>query len=262
MKNLTEVPKRREAIVKLLGLAGAAASAAGLGFFGARQSTANAAEVDSGLTGNRRNIILAGNLPNLVFQNQNGKDVRFYDDLVKDKSVVINFFYTSCSDSCPIAMHNLVQAKEDLEKRGHKDVMFISVTLDPDIDTSAVLKEFSISHDTGSAWQLLTGSKGDIAQLRRGLGVYDLNPELDKDPATQSGVAVLGNEPKGKWRSVPAVINPIRIRQAIERVLLPPAEWQNGREAVMEVAYDDSSSAGTPVQAETLVLMRELVAER
>ena len=203
MKNLTEVPKRRDAIVRLLGLAGAAASAAGLGFFGARQGAA--AEVDAGLTGSRRNIVLAGNLPNLVFQNQNGKDVRFYDDLVKDKSVVINFFYTSCSDSCPVAMHNLVHAKEDLEKRGHQDVTFISVTLDPDIDTPAVLKEFSKSHDTGSDWQLLTGSKADITQLRLGLGVYDLNPELDKDPATHSGVAVLGNEPRGKWRSVPAV---------------------------------------------------------
>jgi protein SCO1 len=261
MKNLGEMPERRDAIAKLLGFAGATASVAGLGLFGARQGAA--AEVETaGLTGNRRNIVLAGNLPNLVFMNQNGKKVRFYDDLVKDKSVVINFFYTTCSESCPVAMHNLVNAKLDLEKRGHKDVVFISITLDPDVDTPAVLKTFSKSHDTGSDWQLLTGSKADITQLRRGLGIYDINPELDRDPATHSGIAVLGNEPKGKWRSVPAVISPIRIRQAIERVLLPPTEWQNGREAVMEVAYDDSSSAGSPVQAETLAQMNELIAQR
>ncbi len=262
MKNLIELPDRRETLVKLLGLAGAGVSTLGFGFFGVLKNPAKAAEVDATLTGNRRNILSAGKLPNLVFTNQNGEKMRFYDDLVKDNSVVINFFYTSCSESCPIAMHNLVSAKEDLKNRGHKDVRFISVTLDPDTDTPMVLKDFSMSLDTGSDWQLLTGSKADITQLRRGLGIYDLNPELDKDPATHSGIAVLGNEPKGKWRSVPAVINPIRIRQAIERVLLPPTEWQNGREAVMEVAYDDSASAGFPVQAETLAQMQELIAQR
>jgi protein SCO1 len=262
MKNLTQMPKRRDALVKLLGLAGATASVFGLGSFGALRGTAKASETEASLTGSRRNLVRDGNLPNLAFMNQNGEKLRFYDDLVKDKSVVINFFYTSCSESCPIAMHNLANAKEDLAKRGHKDVAFISVTLDPDIDTPAVLKAFSKSHDTGSDWQLLTGSKADITQLRRGLGIYDINPELDKDPASHSGIAVLGNEPKAKWRSVPAVISPVRIRQAIERVLLPPTEWQNGREAVMELAYDDSSSAGSPVRAETLAQMRELVAQR
>ena len=41
-------------------------------------------------------------LPNLPVVNQDGEQLKFYDDLIKDKIVIVMFIYTSCTDICPL----------------------------------------------------------------------------------------------------------------------------------------------------------------
>ena len=79
-------------------------------------------------------------LPNVALVTHDGKPVRFYDDLVKDRKVVINFMYTTCADgTCPITTANLVQVQKLLGDRVGRDVFFYSITLSPDQDTPVVL---------------------------------------------------------------------------------------------------------------------------
>ena len=79
-------------------------------------------------------------LPNVELVTHEGKKVRFYDDLVKDRKVVINFMYTNCADdTCPITTANLVQVQKLLGNRVGRDIFFYSITLSPDQDTPAVL---------------------------------------------------------------------------------------------------------------------------
>src|SRR5262249_44793320 len=88
----------------------------------------------------------------------------------------------------------------------------------------------------------------DIELLRRSLGAYELDPVLDADRTQHAGVVILGNEPRGRWRAIPALANPVRIRQAIERVLLPPSRWPTGAKAVDEVPFEESAASRARVE--------------
>ena len=90
-----------------------------------------------------------------------------------------------------------------------------------------------------------------IERLRRSLGVYDLNPAIDNDPSQHAGVVVLGNEPDGRWKSVPALAHPVRIRQTIERTALSPKEWPVGDAVVKEVVYQEQDTS-EPVDLSSL----------
>ncbi len=80
---------------------------------------------------------------NAVFRTHENKEVRFYDDLIKDKHVVINFMYTRCEGSCPITTANLVKVQEALKKRVGRDIFMYSISLKPEEDDPATLKEYA-----------------------------------------------------------------------------------------------------------------------
>src|SRR2546422_8254898 len=82
-------------------------------------------------------------LPNVIVQTQDGTRVRFYDDLIKGKVVLINFMFTSCTTQCPLTTANLVKVEEALGENLGRDVSMISITVDPAVDTPAVLKKYS-----------------------------------------------------------------------------------------------------------------------
>lgn len=262
MANNLEPPKRRQILVQLIGASGVLAGAAGLGLFGSEHPAAEATSDVPASLPSRREIVRANHLPNLPFLTQEGREVRFYDDLVKGKTAVINFFYTLCSRTCPLSTRNLAEVADDLRRRGHRDVVFLSLSLAPEFDTPEVLKAYAEAHGAGSGWYFLTGRRADIEHLRRSLGVYETDGDLDRDPTRHTGIAVIGNEPTGRWRAVPAMAHPIRVRQAIERVILPPSAWPDGLTTVTEVAYDDSAAVDTPVDPDMLVQLQYLVSQR
>ena len=108
--------------------------------------------------------------PNLPLTTQDGKPVRFFDDLIKDKIVVINFIYTGCPDTCPLETAQLVKVQNILGDRMGKDVFFYSITLDPKNDTPAVLKEYK--EKFRAKWTFLTGSEDDIWTLQKSWGCF------------------------------------------------------------------------------------------
>jgi protein SCO1 len=186
--------------------------------------------------------IRAAHLPNVPLITQAGRAVRFYDDLVKGQVVAINFMYTSCRNSCPVTALHLNIAQQDLAQRHGDKVRFLSITLRPEFDTPDVLRAYASAQANAPGWTYLTGNLDDIERLRRVLGVYDRDPLVDQDPSQHAGVLVVGNEPIGRWKSVATLVNPVRIRQAVERVMLPVQQWPTGSAMIDEVPYDDSPS--------------------
>ncbi len=86
-------------------------------------------------TPSSREAIRARYLPNVAPTTHEGRRVRFYDDLIKDKIVVINFMYTRCADgTCPVTTANLVQVQRLLKDRVGRDIFFYSLTLPPEHD--------------------------------------------------------------------------------------------------------------------------------
>lgn len=156
-----------------------------------------------------RNRWGADYFPNVALITQDGKTVRFYDDLLKGKSVAINVVFTDCKDSCPLETANLVQLQRILGERIGKDLFFYSISIDPQRDTPEVLKAYAEKFGAGGpGWLFLTGKPEDIKLITKKLGLI-----RDRDkPTSREGHhtpwLMLGNEPTGQWTRNSALDNP------------------------------------------------------
>ena len=171
-----------------------------------------------------------------------GRSVPFYDDLVKGKVVAINFMFATCRAACPASTQHLVEVQKSLGERTGRDVTFLSISLDPEHDTPEVLRGYAEAHGAGPGWYFLTGKRDDIELLRHKLGAYDLDPVIDADRKQHTGLVILGNEPVGRWKAISALSKPVRIRQAIERTILPATEWSSGEAVVNEAPYEENEA--------------------
>ena len=134
--------------------------------------------------------------PNVPLVTHDGRTVHFYDDLMKDKLVLINFVFTSCSQSCPLDTAKMAQIQKLLGARLGRDVFMYSITLDPDNDTPKVLKAYAEQFGAGPGWLFLTGKYEDLAKLRAKLG------EGGEKEEHANSVRV-GNVAKGQWMRLP-----------------------------------------------------------
>jgi protein SCO1/2 len=135
-----------------------------------------------------------GYIPNLPVVTHEGKTLRFYDDLIKGKIVVINFIYTSCQDICPIATARLAQVEEKFGEKVGRDIFFISMTVDPEHDTPERLNDYAKAFDTGPGWTFVTGKPEDIRAINYKLG------ERSRSLSEHRNEIVLGNDPEGQWQ--------------------------------------------------------------
>ena len=160
--------------------------------------------------------------PNVTLRTQNNKTVRFYDDLIKDKIVTINFFYAKCEGVCPIVTSNLVKVQKLLREHMGRDVFMNSITLKAEEDTPAMLKEYEEMHRIGKGWNLLTGEPKDVELLRRSLGFTNPDPRVDKDVTQHIGNVRYGNEPLMLWAACPGMANAAWIAESISWVIRSP----------------------------------------
>jgi len=136
--------------------------------------------------------------PNVPLTTHDGEQVQFYDDLVENKVVVINFVYTSCKDSCPAETARLKQVYNELGDRVGKDIFMYSISIDPDHDTPEVLKDFTERYRIGPGWLFLTGTEEDTTLLRKRLGLY--LDDIQKDDSIDHNISfIVGNDKTGKW---------------------------------------------------------------
>ena len=150
--------------------------------------------------------------PNLLLTNQDGEKLRFFDDMLKDKVVVINFIYTSCPDACPLETARLIEVYDLLKDWVGKEVFFYSISIDPDIDTPAVLKEYSKRFKTGPGWQFLTGSKADIRTVREKLGMIRSDEQSLSDHTLS---LMVGNQRIGRWLKRSPMENPFMLANTL-----------------------------------------------
>lgn len=153
--------------------------------------------------------------PNVELVTHEGKKVRFYDDLIRDKIVVINFMYAECEGICPGITANLLKVQKLLGNRIGRDIFMYSITLKPEEDTLADLKHYAQMHKVMPGWLFLTGKPEDIETLRRSLGFSTANPKLDKDRSNHIGMVRYGNEQRQWWAMCPGQAKPTWIVESI-----------------------------------------------
>jgi protein SCO1 len=153
--------------------------------------------------------------PNFEVTTHEGKKVRFYDDLVKDKIVVINFMYAQCEGICVPITRNLKRVQSLLGKRVGRDIFMYSISLKPEEDNPQKLKHYVQMHRIKPGWTFLTGKPDEIDTLRRKLGFSDSKAKLDKDLTNHIGMVRYGNEARQWWAMCPGQANPPWIVESI-----------------------------------------------
>jgi protein SCO1 len=153
--------------------------------------------------------------PNFEVTTHEGKKVRFYDDLVKDKIVVINFMYAQCEGICVPITRNLKRVQSLLGKRVGRDIFMYSISLKPEEDNPQRLKHYVQMHRIKPGWTFLTGKPDEIDTLRRKLGFSDSKAKLDKDLTNHIGMIRYGNEARQWWAMCPGQANPPWIVESI-----------------------------------------------
>jgi protein SCO1 len=131
--------------------------------------------------------------PDVEVVTHEGRTLRFYDDLVKNKVFVISFIFTSCRDFCPLAAARLSELQEKLGDAMGRDVFFYSISIDPETDTPERLKAYADTFGAGPGWLFLTGKPDDIQALRYKLG------DRGKTLSEHRNEVLLGNGGTGGW---------------------------------------------------------------
>ena len=186
---MTNIEKRRL-------LVGAAAFLAGAGAMVAARTTP--------AVQNPRELMRQRRFPNVPLLTHTGKEVRFYDDVLKDKKVVINFMYTACSGICSPVTQNIRAAKLLLGDFA-KDIHFYSISLTPISDDPTALRNYMSAHKVGNGWTFLTGKPANIERVRRGLGFARRLPAEDADVTNHAGMLRIGNERMVSWGHASAI---------------------------------------------------------
>jgi protein SCO1 len=155
---------------------------------------------------------------NILLYDQHGKRVRFYDDLVKDKTVIINLMYTGCGETCPANTAELAKINDLLGQRMGRDIVMVSLSIDPLADTPARLKQYWESFGAKPGWLFLTGKPGDVDRLRHELGAYDLDPVIDANPSQHAGFITVGNDRTNRWTALPLLMHTRQLLGTILRI--------------------------------------------
>jgi protein SCO1/2 len=112
-----------------------------------------------------------------------------------------------------------VKVHDRLGDRVGRQVVMLSVTIDAEHDTPAVLRAYDEAYGgPRRGWLYLTGDDAEIEALRRSMGVYDLDPVVDADPASHSGILTFGNDRTDRWAALPALMESETIVEAVLRI--------------------------------------------
>ena len=148
----------------------------------------------------------------VVLVNQFGEPMRFYTDLLEGKTVVINTFFTSCDGACPVMSGGLLEIQDWLGDRLGRDAHLISISVDPEIDTPARLREYADRFKARPGWFFLTGEPENVDWVLSRLG------QRVQEREAHSNILFIGNEPAKKWIKVFGLDPPQKLIGAIESV--------------------------------------------
>lgn len=154
-------------------------------------------------------------LTDVVLIDQTGAPKRLYTDLVKGKTIVVNAFFTNCKDSCPIMAGNLAALQTAFADRLGKDLVMLSISVDPQNDTPAILHDYATRFKAKPGWYFLSGSKENVDFALHRLGLYPENGRREQHLT----LFTIGNEPTGLWKKSRGEVNAAQIIPVVASVL-------------------------------------------
>lgn len=151
-------------------------------------------------------------IPDAEVFNQDGRKIRFYSDLVKDKVVIVSFVFTSCALICPMQGESLSKLQAKLGERLGSEVHLISISLDPEADTPERLRTWGLKFGARPGWTLVTGKKSEIDKVAVALtGAPVVKGE-------HSPAVYVGSDKTGRWIRAYGLGEPAKFAGLIDEV--------------------------------------------
>ena len=139
---------------------------------------------------------------NALLRTHENREVRFYDDLIKGKQVLITLMYATCEGACPVVTSRLVKVYEALKDRMGKDLFMYSMTVKPEDDDPAALKHYVEMHGAQlPGWVFLTGDPYDMETIRYNLFRMD-HIMVDTDIYSHTSFMQIINDATNRWLHV------------------------------------------------------------
>jgi protein SCO1/2 len=139
--------------------------------------------------------------------------MRFYSDVLKGKTVVVNAFFATCTGVCPPMNRNMKAIQDALGDRVGKDVFLVSITVDPATDTPTRLKEYAQKFQAKPGWLFLTGKKENVDWALYKLGQYV------EDKSGHKSIIIIGNEATGLWKKAFGMARPEELIAIVNGVM-------------------------------------------
>ena len=152
---------------------------------------------------------------NAVLRTHENREVRFYDDLIKGKQVIINMMYAKCEGLCPAITLRLATIHKALKERMGRNLFMYSISLTPEEDDPATLKAYADMHGALlPGWTFLTGDPYDIDTIRFRLFRQN-HIKLDSDINTHTAMLRIINDATNCWTCVPPLASTMTVLQHI-----------------------------------------------
>lgn len=176
---------------------------------------------------------------NALLRTHENKEVRFYDDLIRGRQVVINFMYADCHGACPMVTSTLKTLYSKYKNRMGKDLFFYSLTVKPETDTPAALMHYAKARKANlPGWLFLTGDAYDLETIRFRLFRMK-HPGFDLDTAMHAGTLRIINDSTNMWTQVEAFATLESIITHVSWADPPKSEAQRWKEMLAKKAVID-----------------------
>jgi protein SCO1/2 len=161
--------------------------------------------------------------PNVLLITHENRKALFYDDLLRGKTVLINF--VSLRNEVSLRhMENFGKVQHHIGPRLGRDVFMYSITIDPLNDTPAKLESFAAGNPVQPGWLLLTGSPDAIRRVKNSLFAGESAHQHGSEADADCSLSMIryGNEAVGLWGTVPISSRPEWIAQRVSWVEVRP----------------------------------------
>lgn len=137
-----------------------------------------------------------------------GQEMRFYSDLLKDRLVVINFFYTNCP-TAQMSLVTLFKLQKMLGNQLGEEIHLLTLSVDPQRDTLRAIQEYAARFNPQKGWMFLTGKRENVETINFRLG--------NRNPAPEAHIQVflLGNLKKGRWIRLPESASALAVSEGL-----------------------------------------------
>lgn len=152
------------------------------------------------VAGNYKRSVENYTVPDVVLVNQDGARVRFKSFVETDQPVVLDFIYATCTTICPVLSASFTSLQRKLGPDSGK-ARLVSITIDPEHDTPAIMKEYLKKYRAGPGWDFLTGSRADIDRVMRAFNAYI------PDKMSHYQLTLMRSPKDGKWIRIKELVS-------------------------------------------------------